>query len=223
MSKKELMVEEMTEEMVEDGLESEGLIVEKKTPMLSDLPGVGPATMEKLAAAGFSDLVSVAVASIGKITEATGMTDVSARKLVQSARASVDMGFASGDELLKRREKILKIKIPSEEINRLLDGGFETGCIVEVFGQYGSSKTQIAHQLAVSVQKQFPGSEAVYIDTENTFRPERIKQMSEGLGMDSTEVLRNIKVARAYNSDHQMLLAEMIEDLIKKGTNVRLV
>ena len=229
MSKKALLMEEVNEmnesnEMVEDNLDAnEGLIVEKKTPMLSDLPGVGPATMEKLAAAGYTDLISVAVASIGKITDATGMTDVAARKLVQTARASVDMGFASGDELLKRRERVLKIKIPSEEINKLLDGGFETGCIVEVFGQYGSSKTQIAHQLAVSVQKQFPGSEAVYIDTENTFRPERIKQMSEGLGMDSTEVLRNIKVARAYNSDHQMLLAEMVEDLIKKGTNVRLV
>jgi DNA repair protein RadA len=62
---------------------------------------------------------------------------------------------------------------------------------------------------------------AVYIDTENTFRPERIKQFAEGFGLDPEQVLENIKVARAFNSDHQMLLAEKVEDLIKEKTNVK--
>jgi DNA repair protein RadA len=63
----------------------------------------------------------------------------------------------------------------------------------------------------------------VFIDTENTFRPERIIQFAEGKGLDGKEVLKSIRVARAYNSDHQMLLAEKVEDLIKKGLNVKLV
>lgn len=93
---------------------------------------------------------------------------------------------------------------------------------------HNSSKTQIAHQLAVNVQqpKERGGAEGicVYIDTEGAFRPERIKQMAEALGLDSIETLKNIKVARAFNSDHQMLLVEKVEDLIKnEGLNVKLV
>ncbi len=82
--------------------------------------------------------------------------------------------------------------------------------------------TQIAHVLCVNVQKENPENVAVFIDTESTFRPERIKQLVPK-GMDHDKVLKNIKVARAFNSDHQILLAEKVEDLIKKGLNVKLV
>ena len=63
---------------------------------------------------------------------------------------------------------------------------------------------------------------AVFIDTENTFRPERIKQMAEGLSIDPKKAMENIFVARAYNSDHQVLLAEKAEEVMKKG-GVRLI
>jgi DNA repair protein RadA len=104
-----------------------------------------------------------------------------------------------------------------------MEGGFETRAITECFGQYGSGKTQIGHLLSVSVQKKDPTAAVVYIDTESTFRPERIVQFAKGMGLDPDQVLRNIKVARAYNSDHQMLLAEKVEELIKNGLNVKLV
>ncbi|MBN2112179.1 DNA repair and recombination protein RadA [Candidatus Woesearchaeota archaeon] len=199
-----------------------------KEKTLKDLPGVGPATIEKLEIVGFTDLMSVAVATPGQIIEATGMGEATAKKLIAAARSSLQMGFESGVELLKKREAVLRIPTPSKELNALLGGGFETGAITECFGAYGSSKTQIAHQLAVSVQlpKNKGGIEgsAVYIDTENTFRPERIIQIADALGVDSKKALANIKVARAYNSDHQMLLAEKVEDLIKKeGANIKLV
>ncbi|MCM2325988.1 MAG: DNA repair and recombination protein RadA, partial [Candidatus Woesearchaeota archaeon] len=65
---------------------------------------------------------------------------------------------------------------------------------------------------------------AVFIDTENTFRPERIIELAKGAGLDPEQVLGNIKIARAFNSDHQMLLAEKINDLItKQGLNVKVV
>ncbi|MEK6827978.1 MAG: DNA repair and recombination protein RadA, partial [Nanoarchaeota archaeon] len=106
----------------------------------------------------------------------------------------------------------------------LLGGGLETGAIIECFGEFGSGKTQLGHALAVNCQSVEKDAVAVYIDTENTFRPERIIQLAKGAGLDEEQVLKNIKVARAYNSDHQMLLAEKVEDLIKKqGLNVKLV
>ena len=134
------------------------------------------------------------------------------------------MGFESGEELLKRRERVQRGKTGSKNFDSLLGGGLETGAIVECFGEFGSGKTQLGHVLAINCQSVEKDAVAVYIDTENTFRPERIIQLAKGAGLDEEQVLKNIKVARAYNSDHQMLLAEKIEDLIKKqGLNVKVV
>lgn len=188
-----------------------------------DLPGVGPATAEKLAGAGFEDLMAIAVATPGELIEASGVGEAAAKKIIASARAAMKMGFESGIDILKKRQNVLKIKTPSENLNNLLGGGFETGAIVECFGEFGSGKTQIAHSLAVQCQKQDPTAFAVFIDTENTFRPERIIELAKGAGLEPEKVLGNIKVARAYNSDHQMLLAEKISDLIKQGLNVKVV
>ena len=194
-----------------------------KIKSLRDLPGVGAATAEKLALAGYGDLMAVAVATPGELVEAAGISEVLARKMIQISRDSLDMGFISGEDILKKRSEVIKISTTSPSFDRLLEGGFESRAITECFGQYGSGKTQIAHLLCVQVQKQFPDAVAVFIDTENTFRPERIIQFSKGAGLDSDQVLKNIKVARAFNSDHQMLLAEKVEELIKKGLNVKLI
>lgn len=194
-----------------------------KTPEVTDLPGVGAATAEKLASVGFDNLMSIAVASPGELVDAAGMSEAVARKIIQAARESLDMGFASGEDLMRKRSNVIKITTGVKEFDRILDGGFETGSISECFGQYGSAKTQIAHQLAVNVAAMDPTAVTVFIDTENTFRPERILQFAQGKGLDGQEVLKNIRVARAYNSDHQMLLAEKVEDLIKQGLNVKLI
>ena len=195
-----------------------------KEKTLSDLPGVGPATIEKLEAVGYNDLMSVAVATPGELIDATGMVQAAAKKIIAAARTSLEMGFESGEDILKKREQVLKISTGSKTFDALVGGGFESGALTECFGEYGSGKTQIGHILAVNCQKQFPGSTAVYIDTENTFRPERIEQLAKSVGLDPKEVLKNIKVAKAFNTDHQMLLGEKVEDLIKKqGLDVKLV
>ncbi|MBN2423179.1 DNA repair and recombination protein RadA [Candidatus Woesearchaeota archaeon] len=196
----------------------------EKEITIIDLPGVGAATAEKLEAAGYNNLMGLAVASPGEIVEASGVGESTARKIIQAARASLSMGFESGEDILKKRANIMKIKTNSSNLNTLLGGGFETGAITECFGEYGSGKTQIAHVLTVMLQKQDPDAIAVFIDTENTFRPERIIELAKGAGLDPHKVLRNIRVARAYNSDHQMLLAEKATDLITKNKlNVKLV
>jgi DNA repair protein RadA len=192
---------------------------EKKEMTIYDLPGVGAATAEKLIDSGYDNLMSVAVSTPGEITTLTGVSDSVARKIINVARSNLNMGFESGEDLLRRREQVIKVTTGSKAFDELIGGGFETGCISECFGAYGSAKTQVAHALAVNAQlpKEKGGAEgmAVFIDGEGTFRPERIKQFAEGLGLDANEALKNIKVARAFNSDHQMLLVDKIEDMIK--------
>ena len=215
MRKRQIMEENEDEgEVVSTGEHSE----------LESLPGVGLATAEKLKGTGFDTMLSIAVATPGEIVEASGVTELTARKIIQVARDKMEMGFESGDEVLRRRELIGKIKLGCNSLDNLLGGGFETAAITEAFGAFGSGKTQIAHMLCVNVQKQYPGSYAVFIDTESTFRPERITQIAEAAGLNPDDTLKHIRVARAFNSDHQALLAEKVEDLIKKqGLNVKLV
>ncbi|MBS3133996.1 DNA repair and recombination protein RadA [Candidatus Woesearchaeota archaeon] len=193
---------------------------EKKAFTISELPGVGPATAEKLEEAGYTTLMSLAVTSPAELVEIAGVTEATARKIINVSRNKLDIGFMSGDELLKKRENIVRITTGSNAFDTLLQGGVETNAITEVYGEFGSSKTQLGHQLAVNAQlpKEKGGAEGMvcYIDSEGTARPERIKQMAEALGLDPIKILKNIKFIRAFNSDHQMLIVDKIEDLIKK-------
>lgn len=190
---------------------------------VNDLPGVGSATAEKLLAGGYDNVMAIAVATPGELVDASGVTETAARKMIQAARANLDMGFQSGEDILVRRARVEKIKTGSSGFDAMLEGGFETGAVTECYGQYGSSKTQFAHLLCVAAQVDDPQAVAVFIDTENTFRPERIQQMAKGFGLDGEESLKRIRVARAYNTDHQMLLAEKVEDLVKQGERVKVL
>ena len=198
------------------------LKMEKLT--LHDLPGVGAATAEKLEQAGYRDLMAIAVANIGELVETAGVSEAVARKMINAARDSMKMGFETGLDVLKKRELVTKITTGSNSFDAMMGGGFETGAITECFGEFGCGKTQIGHILAVNILKEDPDAYAVYIDTENTFRPERIQQLAEGVGIDSQDALNRIMVARAFNSDHQILLAEKAETLItEQKKKVRLV
>lgn len=200
----------------------------KKETSINDLPGVGAATAEKLAEAGYSTLMAIAVATPGELVEVAGVGEAVARKIINTARNNLDMGFTSGEELLKKRENVIKLTTGSKKFDEMIGGGFESGSITECFGQFGSGKTVMAHNLAVNAQlpRDQGGSDGsvVWIDTENTFRPERIKQIAEARGLDYKQLLKNIYVVRAFNSDHQMLVAEKIDDLItKENIPVKLV
>lgn len=200
--------------------------MEKSEKTLHDIPGVGAATADKLMECGFGTLMAVAVATPGELVEASGVSEAVARKMINFCRNSLDMGFESGDEILKRREKVEKISTGSEAFDKMMGGGFETSAITEIFSEFGGGKTQMAHILAVNVQKMKDEKDpvTVFIDTENTFRPERIKELAEGAGVDPDKALKSIKVARAYNSDHQMLLVEKVEELVNtQGLNVKLL
>jgi len=191
---------------------------------IADLPGIGPATLEKLEGVGVTSLMAIATITPRELTDISGMSEPVCKRVIAAARSAMEMGFISGNDVMENRKKITKISCGSSAIDELLGGGFESSAITECFGEFGSGKTQIGHVLCVMLQKMDPTAIAVYIDTENTFRPERIVQLAEGAGLNPKKVLDNIKVAKSYNSDHQMLLAEKVVDLVDKDKlNVRLV
>jgi DNA repair protein RadA len=188
---------------------------------INDLPGVGPATAEKLREAGFEDLMAIAVCSPSELAEMCEIGEGVAIKIINQARKVADVGsFETGEEVMRRREQVGHLKSLAKGLDELLGGGFETQSITELFGEFGSGKTQVGHQLCVNVQMPLEegGLEghALYIDTENTFRPERITQMAEAKGLDPEEVLRKIHVARAFNSNHQMMLVDKAADVAKQ-------
>ena len=207
-------------------------VASKKTkeeePTLLDIPGVGPGTVAKLEAAGKYDLMSLAVLTPPQLSEISGLSEAVSRKAIQAARQMMSFGFKDGLEYVEERKKVGFITSGSKNIDNLLGGrGIETKSITEAFGAFGSGKTQLAHALAVNVQlpleKGGVNGKAVYIDTEGTFRPERIRQFAEGLEANADKVLKNILVARAFNSDHQMLLLEKVAELIKDGEPIKLI
>lgn len=200
----------------------------KKDLKITDLPGIGPAIATKLEAAGITELMNIAVLSPAELSETAGVSEAVARKAIQASRKMLSLGFQDASEYMKKRTEMLTISTGSKNLNTLLGGkGVETRAITEVYGAYGSGKTQLALSLAVNVQlpKAKGGCEAkaVYIDTEGTFRPERIKEIAEGSGMDPQKALKNVMVARAFNSDHQMLLIDKVGEMIKEGENIKLV
>lgn len=193
---------------------------------IEDLPGIGPKGAEKLKEAGYEDLVAIAAASAGEISAACEIGTATAEKIIQSARSQLDMGFKSAADVLEKRKEVGRITTSSTALDALLGGGLETQAITEAFGAFASGKSQLAHQLAVNVQlpREQGGmnGRCVFIDTESTFRPERIIQIAEAKGLDPKKVLKNIFVAKAYNSDHQIVLAEKAKDLVKND-NVKLI
>ena len=204
-------------------------IEEDEEATIEDLPGVGPATAEKLKEAGFDDLLAIAVMSPTELAEQAELGEAVSSKIIQGAKKLANIGgFLSGSKLLDRRKQVLKLSSGSSALDELLGGGFETQSICEVFGEFGSGKTQIGHQLAVNtllpLDKGGLAGEVFYIDTEDTFRPERIAQMAEAIGMDPEDALERIHVARAYNSAHQMLLVDEIKRIyeIKLHTKIYL-
>lgn len=193
---------------------------------LTDLDGVGKAIAEKLEETEYSDIMCLATASASRVATIAEIGEGTAAKIINAARDSLDMGFVTGFDALKKRELIGKITFGVESLDKLVNGGIETQSITECYGSWGSSKTQISHQLAVNVQLPvkdggLEGS-ALFLDSENCFRPERITQMAKAKGLDSDKVLKNIYWARVYTSDHQMILVNKAQSLIKEK-NIKLI
>lgn len=198
---------------------------------ITDLPGVGPATANKLIEAGYATLEAIAVATPQELSAAAGIPITTAQRIIKAAREALDIRFKTALEVKKERLQTRKITTGSRNLDDLLGGGIETKTITEFFGEFGSGKTQICHQVAVNVQLPIEKgglstpdkmAKAVYIDTEGTFRWERIEAMSKRWGLDPDEVMSNILYIRAINSDHQMAIVDELFNIVPKE-NIKLV
>ena len=194
---------------------------------LESLEGVGPVTSKKLVDAGIHNIMDLLVRGPVDVSEITGMDIEAAVKLVNKARqqlvedGKLEKDFVSATVLYKRRQDIGKISTGTTALDMLFDGGIETQAITEVYGEFGSGKTQFCHTMCVNVQK--PKDQggldggALYIDTEGTFRPERIVTIAKLKGLDPEKVLERIIVAKAYNSSHQELIMEEVGPIIEEN------
>jgi DNA repair protein RadA len=216
---------EEEEEAAEEKSEASVEKPQKKYEFIEDIPGVGPATAEKLREMGYQTVESLATATIKELTEAS-VGEKQAAKVIAEARDSLALSFIRADELIKMRQNVRRLTTNSKQVDELLGGGLETQTITEFYGEYGVGKSILCHQLAVNVQlpeeKGGLNGSALYIDTENTFRPEWIVRMAKAMGLDPTETAKRIIYSEAFNSDHQILVLDKSDKVIQEN-NVKLI
>ncbi len=197
----------------------------RKYEVVEDLPGIGPATAEKLKELGFHTVESLATATVRELVPA-GIGEKQAAKIIGEARNSISLSFIRADELMKMKLNVLRLTTASKALDELVGGGFESQTITEVYGEYGVGKSVLCHQLAINVQLPINrgglDGGALYLDTEQTFRPEWIVRMAKQAGLEPAETAQRIIYSEAYNSDHQMLLLEKADQVIKENS-IRLI
>lgn len=169
--------------------------------------GISASDIAKLAEAGYNTIQSLACTPRKELLEVKGFSDVKVDKLLKEAAKLIPMGFCSATEYHSKRSEVVYISSGSTELDKLLHGGLETGSITEIFGEFRTGKTQLCHTIAVTCQLPVEngggGGKCIYIDTEGTFRTERLIPIAERLGLNPDTVMENISYARAKNSDHQ--------------------
>jgi len=172
--------------------------------------GIGSADVKKLREAGYHTVESVVYAPKKALLNIKGISEAKADKVIAEAQKLVPTGFTTATEMHMKRSQIIQITTGSKELDKLLNGGIETGSITEMFGEFRTGKSQLCHTMAVTCQLPIDmgGAEGkcLYIDTEGTFRPERLLAVAERYGLSGNDVLDNVATARAYNTDHQTQL-----------------
>lgn len=197
----------------------------RKYEVIGDLPGVGPSTSDKLKELGFHTVESLATATVRELLPA-GIGEKQAAKIIAEARDSISLSFVRADELMKMKANVRRLTTGSKAFDGLIGGGLETQTITEFYGEYGVGKSILCHQLAIKVQLPVErgglDGGALYLDTEQTFRPEWIVRMAKTSGLEPTDAAQRIIYSEAYNSDHQILLLEKADQIIKDN-NIRLI
>lgn len=194
--------------------------------ILTSLEGVGKATAQKLVNAGYTSLEILAVTPPKVLEDEVGLSSNLAVKIVNAARRRIGLGFLSAKEMLQQRRDVRKLTTGSKALDELLGGGVETKAITEFYGEYRVGKTQICFTLAITVQ--LPEEQgglsggALFIDTEGTFRPERLIPIAQRFGLDPDVALNNIIVARVFSTDQQIGAVRDARALIPKK-NIKLI
>ena len=168
------------------------------------------ADLKKLKAAGICTVRGLRMITKKKLCAIKGLSEAKVDKIKEALiKSSGDNSlFITALQASSRRKNVFKLATGSQELDKLLGGGMESMSITEAFGEFRTGKTQIAHTLTVTAQmpgaNDYPGGKVVYIDTENTFRPDRLRPIAQRFNLDEEAVLENVFYARAYTSDEQI-------------------
>lgn len=144
-----------------------------------------------------------------------GLSEAKVEKIKEvAAKLSGDGGFLTALEYADKRKQCFRVTTGSQELDKLLGGGIESMAITEAFGEFRTGKTQLSHTLCVTAQLPGPngytGGKVIFLDTENTFRPDRLRDIADRFNLDQEAVLDNVLYARAYTSEHQHELLDFV-------------
>ncbi|CAI6339649.1 unnamed protein product [Periconia digitata] len=190
--------------------------------------GIGAVDIAKLKANGYYTIAAVHAATRRSLAKIKGFSEIKVDKVKDAVSKCQPAGggFQTAQELGQQRKRVTKVSTGSKQFDAILGGGFQTMSISEVFGEFRCGKTQLSHTMSVVAQlpRDMGGAEGkvAYIDTEGTFRPERIAQIAERFGVDPETAQENITYARAVNSEHQMELLNKIAEFFV-GNEYRLL
>lgn len=201
-------------------------ISESSTPIIDleiqDIEGIGPTTAKKLKDAGIVSVMDLAVASSDELAVDLNSSKDSAASFIMAAQKLLresnilEKEFVTADAALEKRKSMLRCSTGSTALDDLLLGGIETQAVTEFYGEFGSGKSQICHTLCATARQPIEqgglDGSIIYIDTEGTFRPERIEQIARARGLDPSRILKSVAVCKIYNSSHLELI---IKDLGK--------
>ncbi|KAH7581946.1 RecA family profile 1 [Nakaseomyces glabratus] len=184
--------------------------------------GINASDIQKLKGSGIYTVNTVQSTTRRNLVKIKGLSEVKVEKIKEAANKLVKVGFVPATVQMDLRQKVISISTGSKQLDSILGGGIMTMSITEVFGEFRCGKTQMSHTLCVTAQlpKSMGGGEGkvAFIDTEVTFRPERIKQIAERYDLDPDSCLENITYARALNSEHQMELVEQLGEELSSGS-----
>src|SRR5690349_24909036 len=185
---------------------------------IQDIEGIGPTTAKKLKEAGIISVMDLAVTSADELAVEINASKDSAAAFIMAAQKLLrdsnvlEKEFITADAALEKRRAMLRCSTGSKVLDKLLLGGIETQAVTEFYGEFGSGKSQVCHTLCVTASQPVEnggfGSGSIYIDTEGTFRPERVDQIAVSRGLDPTSVLKSIAVCKVYNSSHLELIVK---------------
>ncbi|KAI0251932.1 Rad51-domain-containing protein [Lactifluus subvellereus] len=179
--------------------------------------GINVQDILKLKAAAINTVSGVSMTTRKQMLKIKGMSEAKVEKIKEAAHKMIGSSFATGLELQEKRKRVLIISTGSKFVDAMLG----------VYGEYRTGKTQLAHTM--SVVAQLPpdlggaAGKVAYIDTEGTFRPDRIKSIADRFGVNGDMALENILYARAFNSEHQMELINECSQRFAEDKDFRLL
>ncbi len=184
------------------------------------------ADLKKLKAVGIHTVRGLKMITKKRLCNIKGLSEAKVEKIKEALMKAGGEGnvFVTALQVSAQRKCVFRLATGSQEFDKLLGGGLESMSITEAFGEFRTGKTQLSHTLTVTAQMPgangYGGGKVVYIDTENTFRPDRLRPIAQRFNLDEDAVLENVFYARAYTSDEQIEMMDHVAALFYQEPGV---